>query len=308
MKHLSGIFSLVLAAFGLTGFGFTAPGAGRGPMPDLVVGQISFETVHQETDISGQKYWIFNVIVQVKNQGAAAAGASKLLLERNSGPGGAFQQACATCLIDVAAVPAGGAVTLPPRQFNNAGGAASVFRATIDSQHAVAESNEGNNILTAEFKTASVELNTKVPKIPNDKFPALKSDLTVTLDFQNITSNVSGGTTTWTFDVVATVKNLGPGSSPACEMVFQRAPISDPKGSVFISGGFRPVPALAPNAQTVVSVTGLTWIGGTVKRIYFADVDYSNMVDEIEEHNNHAERTTPWNAPAPVAKPERPAA
>jgi len=298
MNRIRALNCLVLVACSFAGFTLLSP-AGYGqdnkiPKPDLVVTQLAFEKVRQGTDASGHTYWIFNVIVSVKNQGGGAAAASKLLLERNNGAGGAYQQACATCLIDVAAIPAGGSVTLPPRQFNNADNAPSTFRATIDSQHTVAEANESNNSLTAEFKSPVL--------------PALKPDLTVTLDFQNFTSSVSGGTTTWTFDVVATVKNLGPGSSPACDMVFQRAPITDPHGSVFINNGFRTVPALAPNAQVVISATGQTWVSGKPRWIYSVDVDYNGKVDETNETNNHAEKTTPWNAPAPAAAAIRPGA
>ncbi len=294
MNRIRALSRLTLFACGFAGFTLLSPGYGQDnkiPKPDLVVTQISFDTVRQDTDASGQRFWIFNVTAHVRNQGTAPAGASKLLLERNNGAGGTFQQACATCLIDVPAIPAGGSLTLAPRQFNNADNAPSKFRATIDSLHAVAEANESNNALTAEFQA---------PIIAGGKTPALKPDLTVTLDFQNAKSTVSGGVTTWTFDVVATVKNLGPGASPSFEMVFQRAPVTDPKGSVPVANGFQVISGLAANAQTVVSVKGQTWTSGTPQRIYFVDVDYNNKIDEVQENNNHAQKTTPWNAPAPA--------
>lgn len=296
----------LLAGFAAFGFSPDPSGQGRGMQPDLIVSQIAFDRVSQETDASGKKYWIFNVIVHVKNQGTAGAGASQLQLERNNGAGGSFQPACATCLIDLPALPAGRETTLPPRQFNNANGAPSVFRATADSGHAVPESNESNNALTAEFK-APMAIVDKVPDIPRDKFPLLKPDLTVvSVDFANITTSVSGGVTTYTFNVVATIKNLGPGGCPSFDVLFQRAPVTDPHGSVPAGPNpFQVLPALSANAQVTASITGQTWKSGTPQRIYFVALDANNKIAEADEGNNNGQKTTPWTAPAP--NPLRPA-
>ena len=110
---------LVLAALAFANLPLIAPApaAGQSLKPDLVVSQLAYEQVRQETDASGGKYWIFNIIVHVRNAGTANAGASKLLLERNNGAGGSFQQACPTCVIDVPALHPGGEAVLPPLHY-----------------------------------------------------------------------------------------------------------------------------------------------------------------------------------------------
>lgn len=126
-------------------------GGPTGRQPDLIVPSVRFRKVESRTDARGGQYWIFNVIVSVKNQGGAAAGPFKVLLERNVGPGGSYTKACQTCVIDVPGLAAGATTTLPPRQFNNANNMNSIFRATADSANAVAESNEGNNMNAETF-------------------------------------------------------------------------------------------------------------------------------------------------------------
>jgi hypothetical protein len=121
-------------------------------MPDLTIPSVTFEKVKKGTDASGNVYWIFNVIITVKNQGSAAAGPFKVLLERNVGPGGTYTQACQTCVLDVTGLAAGQSVTLPPRQFNNANNMNSIFRATADSLDTIVESNETNNMNAVTFK------------------------------------------------------------------------------------------------------------------------------------------------------------
>jgi hypothetical protein len=121
-------------------------------MADLIIPSLRFEKVKNLTDSQGNSYWIFNVIITVKNQGNAPAGPFKVLLERNVGPGGTYTTACMTCVIDVAGLAAGQSITLPPRQFNNANNMNSLFRATADSTNAVPESNETNNMNAEPFK------------------------------------------------------------------------------------------------------------------------------------------------------------
>jgi subtilase family serine protease len=120
-------------------------------MPDLIIASIDFKKVTQRYDAKKQPYWIFNVIITVKNQGAANAGPFKVLLERNVGPGGSFTQACQTCVIGVQGLGAGQSITLPPRQFNNANNANSKFRVTADIGNTVPESIETNNRKIASF-------------------------------------------------------------------------------------------------------------------------------------------------------------
>ena len=119
--------------------------------PDLTIPSVTFEKVDQRTDVSGNTYWIFNVIITVKNQGFAAAGPFKVLLERNVGPGGTYTKACITCLLDVPGLAAGDTITLPPRQFNNANNTNSIFRATADSTKIITELSETNNMNAVTF-------------------------------------------------------------------------------------------------------------------------------------------------------------
>ncbi len=120
-------------------------------MPDLTIPSIVFKKVKSGVDVTGKVYWIFNVIITVKNQGTAAAGPFKVLLERKVGPGGTFVKGCITCVIDVAGLNAGQALILPPRQFNNANNMNSTFRATADIGGVIVESNETNNRRIATF-------------------------------------------------------------------------------------------------------------------------------------------------------------
>ena len=75
--------------------------------PDLVVTGIDFQKVQSGTDSGGKAYWIFNVTARIKNQGNGNAGAFKVWIERNNGAGGAWQNACPTCTIDVGGLAAG---------------------------------------------------------------------------------------------------------------------------------------------------------------------------------------------------------
>lgn len=122
-----------------------------GEKPDLTIPSVKFEKVKSLVDSQGQPYWIFNVIITVKNQGTGAAGPFKILLERNIGPGGTYTIACMTCEIDVSGLTAGQTLTLPPRQFNNANKMNSLFRATADSKNTIVESNEANNMNAEGF-------------------------------------------------------------------------------------------------------------------------------------------------------------
>lgn len=122
-------------------------------LPDLIVPSVTFKKVKEGTDSQGNTYYIFNVIIAVKNQGNANAGPFKVYLERNNGPGGSYQQACITCILPVTGgLAAGASITLPPRQFNNANNAPSIFRATADHGNHVTESNEHNNMNAVTFR------------------------------------------------------------------------------------------------------------------------------------------------------------
>jgi hypothetical protein len=121
-------------------------------MPDLVIPSVVFKKVKKGTDVHGNIYWIFNVIITVTNKGYTAAGPFKVLLERNIGPNGSYALACQTCVIDVTSgLAAGQTITLPPRQFNNANNMNSLFRATADSSNVIVESDESNNMNAESF-------------------------------------------------------------------------------------------------------------------------------------------------------------
>jgi len=128
---------------------------GDNKMPDLTVPSLVFKKVKKDIDSQGNPYYIFNVIITVKNQGGFASGPFKVLLERNSGPGGVYQKACITCILEVpGGLAPGASIVLPPRQFNNANnnGIPSIFRATADHGYNVMESNEMNNMRAETFR------------------------------------------------------------------------------------------------------------------------------------------------------------
>jgi subtilase family serine protease len=301
MKKAPGltVFAVLAAALFVAGAQIQNKAVQKSPVfrPDLVVTGIDFQKVQSGTDSQGKTYWIFNVTARIKNQGNGNAGAFKVLVERNNGAGGAWQTACQTCTMDVGGLAAGAEMTTDPRQFNNANGAPSRFKFTADSAGQVGESNEGNNTREEGFTSLSIEV-----ARGGGTIPMLKCDLTVvSLDFQNLASTTSGGVTTWTFDVVAVVKNLGPGSSPSCDMVFQRASVDDPKGNVFFA--FKPVPALAANATTTISAH-TTWDSTQKKKIYDAAVDCYGKVPETDENNNQIYKTQTFGVPdRPVSRP-----
>jgi hypothetical protein len=124
---------------------------GAADLPDLIVSKIEFKKIVSGIDSGGHTYWIFHVIITIKNQGKGDAGPFDVLLERNNGAGKTFQTACPTCTLHVLRIIAGGEKTLDPRVFNNADNAPSSFRATVDSGHSVNEGNETNNQKTETF-------------------------------------------------------------------------------------------------------------------------------------------------------------
>jgi len=126
-------------------------GKEMGKKPDLIIPSLQFKKVKKMKDKKGKSYWVFNVLITVKNNGNGDAGPFMVLLERNIGAGGAYFTACSTCVLEVSGLTAGQAITLPPRQFNNANNLKSSFRATADNTNMIAESNESNNRNTATF-------------------------------------------------------------------------------------------------------------------------------------------------------------
>ena len=265
---------LIVAAALLSGA--AQRGGQPGGKPDLIVSNIDFHKVQSGTDSGGKTYWIFNVIIKLKNQGNASAGAFKVLLERNNGAGGAFQTACQTCVIDVPGLGAGQETTLEPRQFNDANQAPSRFRATADSAGQISETNEGNNSREEAFISMSIT------DAGGGIAHLAKPDLTVVgFDFTNVSQSTVNGKIMISFTIAATVKNLGPVPSGACHLEIERG--SDQHATVLWLK--KPVPGLAAGAQTVITAAS-THEFGTPAKWYEIIVDIDHEVAESNEENN----------------------
>jgi hypothetical protein len=276
MKKALGWIILAICGAALS-FGAVQRGGQPGGSPDLVISNIDFQKVQSGTDSDGKTYWIFNVIVKVKNQGNASAGAFKVRLERNNGPGGAYQTACQTCVIDVPGLGAGQETGLQPRQFNNANGAPSKFKALADSAGQIGESNEGNNSREESFFQMTV------PEGGGGLSPIAKPDLTVvSFEFRDVTSAVVGGKAVITFKIAATVKNLGPGSSPTALLFYEGS--ADQK----VGWGIRQkdVPALGVGDQVELICDSITYEVGTPTKYYRMEVDPYHAIAETNENNN----------------------
>jgi len=244
--------------------------------PDLIVSNIDFQKVQSGTDSEGKTYWIFNVIIKVKNQGNGNAGAFKVLLERNNGAGGAYQ-ACPTCTIDVPGLGAGKETALPPRQYNNANGMASKFRATADSAGQIGETNEGNNSREEAF--FQINMADAGPAIPS----LIKCDLTVvSWDFKDVTSAVVSGKTVISFKIQATVKNLGPGPSPTAPLRYQKCDNT----KICLYDYYADIPPLASGAQTVVVTDTVTYEVGNPMNYCTVNIDPNHTISETNQFNN----------------------
>jgi hypothetical protein len=270
----------VVAIVGILVFAAASLLAQRGSadLSDLIVSKIEFQKVDSGKDSDGHTYWIFNVLVTIKNQGKGNAGPFDVLLERNNGAGKSFQVACQTCTLHVAGLATGAEKKLDPRQFNNANDAPSSFRATVDSGHSVTEGNEQNNQKTETFVSLAAGDFEPVPQ------QLMLPDLIVTdLAFQNVTTSTSNGSSYVRFDLAATVKNQGKGKAPACMVTFLKSSDAAVAGTPITDS---PVPALAAGAQAVVVQPGITYKVGNPDLFYRAHVDYMNMVKETDDTNN----------------------
>jgi hypothetical protein len=226
--------------------------------PDLAVAAIDFRVVKSGTDSQGNPFWTFNVTAGIKNQGNGNAGPFQVLLERNDGPGGSFQAACPTCRFNIPELPAGGVIITDSRQFNNANGAPSKFRFTVDSAGQVDEGNELNNSRTETFSpTPSSGGGGPIP-------PHLRCDIAIFgIEFRDISTSAVNGKTMVTLRVAATVKNNGPGPSPECTIEFRIDPDKP------IAGPGSACPALDPGVQRVVVSPPMTFDSGA-KRVFQA--------------------------------------
>ena len=276
---------ILLMAGIILGAAVTIP-AQRGPgdLPDLVISRIDFQQVKSGQDSAGHAYWIFNVIVTVKNQGQSAAGPFDVTIERNNGAGGAWQIACQTCTLHVAGLTAGQEKALDPRQFNNANGAPSSFRATADSAHKVNETNRLNNFNTAEFKVIA-------PFGPMTKYDLAFDLAMVSLECKNVTPFSSGAKACVRFDLVATVKNNGPGKSSSCPLFFMKT--DDLHAGDFPKIVEPTIPELASGASTVLTATGVVYEVGSPVKYFMAYIDYFNTLKEPNRANNMTYTTVP---------------
>lgn len=271
---------VVISIVGILVFAAASLLAQRGSvdLPDLIVSKIDFQKVESGKDSDGHTYWIFNVLITIKNQGKGDAGPFDVLLERNDGAGKAFQKACASCTLHVVRIIANGEKTLEPLQFNNANDAPSSFRVTADSGKSVNEGNEQNNQKTETFISLTpgdVGLTPQQLMLP---------DLVVLdLAFKNVTTYASNGNSYVRFDLAATVKNQGKGKAPACMVTFLKSSDAAVAGTPITDS---PVPALAAGAQAVVVQPGITYKVGNPDLFYRAHVDYMNMVKETDDTNN----------------------
>ena len=115
-------------------------------LPDLTVA-MDFKNMTRN-DSSGFTVTSCSIQFTVVNLGAGGAGPCKILLERDSGPGGTF----VPCGPEISVPDVAGhqtvTVTSGPYQHT---GPAPTYRATVDSHNAVAESNETNNTVTKKF-------------------------------------------------------------------------------------------------------------------------------------------------------------
>jgi len=121
--------------------------------PDLVIGSTSFQVVKNTKAADGSLCQIYNLTVNVGNQGDLAAGAFTIRIERQKGDDNApFELACQTCEWNVSGLGAGYFSNFPPRQFNNCGNNWNRFRIFVDYYNKVTESDEHNNSKVVRYR------------------------------------------------------------------------------------------------------------------------------------------------------------
>lgn len=121
--------------------------------PDLVIGGTSFKVVKRTKAADGSYCQIYNLTVNVGNQGDGAAGDFTVRIERQKGGDNApFELACPTCEWSVSGLRAGYYSDFPPRQFNNCGNNWNRFRVFVDYYNKVKESDENNNSKVVRYR------------------------------------------------------------------------------------------------------------------------------------------------------------
>jgi hypothetical protein len=116
--------------------------------PDLVVSFDFTHVIRKDPNADGHFIWWADIVFTVTNQGAGGAGECKILLEKDSGPGGAFAQSGPE--ISVPAIGARQSYTVTSESYQHTG-PAPTYRATVDCHNAVVETNEDNNKFTKKF-------------------------------------------------------------------------------------------------------------------------------------------------------------
>ena len=114
--------------------------------PDLVV-SFEFKNIKQKAS-GGQVVWTTDIEYTVTNRGSADAGPCIVHLEQGSGPEGAASSAGPN--LSMPAIGAGKTVTKMFGPYQHAG-PEQVYRATVDFEKAVNESNESNNQFVKHF-------------------------------------------------------------------------------------------------------------------------------------------------------------
>jgi PGF-pre-PGF domain-containing protein len=215
----------------------------QNPRPDLIIQDIVPEPADPQE--GGPLNFTFNV----KNQGAAPSGESLATYYINGVPG---QN------INIQSLPegasAGASFLLTPDQVK--GGKMEV-EVVADSGNTVLESNESNNRFPTTIKVKGLPL-----------------DLTIeSISLNPVTPKVGDNIT-----FAATIKNSGPGASPASKLNYNVI------GNNETSGSSLPVPALAAGETTPITFLWTPTNEGNIEVTALVDPDA--VIPEIDETNN----------------------
>lgn len=120
------------------------------PLPDLRIHSVTFEQVSTLTAADGTPCQLFNLTVDIANDGSATAGSFSVTIYRKF-PGARWTVACQTCTMDVPSLKPGYHYLFPARQFNNCSTGTADFRVIVDSKRQVKETDETNNVKEASF-------------------------------------------------------------------------------------------------------------------------------------------------------------
>lgn len=117
--------------------------------PDLIVQNI-VPKVRRVEDTPAGRVEYFGEYVTVQNNNTAPAGPFDVLLERSETSSSGPWMACGACKIHVDGLAGKSYKTLDPREFNRRVNKINWFRATVDVDDTVHETNEANNVLVRQ--------------------------------------------------------------------------------------------------------------------------------------------------------------